>query len=166
MTDTHGPADVPGAPLEELERSTAARRVAELAAHSQLLMSHYEYRVALPVPDAWRPEGRPDLGEPQGWVAGVLPESKYQGFRHDRLIGSLHPGHRAKWTTHELLHGLVGFAWRPGASTLFHALAARMAEVLPVALWYFFDEAHLKRCPILSTSPRTIIPSAIDPHAP
>src|SRR5690606_27464471 len=30
---------------------------------------------------------------------------------------------------------------------LFHALAAWLAELLPVALWYFFDEADLARCP-------------------
>jgi hypothetical protein len=109
-------------------------------------MAHYEYRVPLTLPSWWCPEGRPDLGEPPTWAGGVLPESKYQGFRHDRLVGSFHPSHRAKWTAHELCHSLVGFAWRPGASALFHALAARLAEALPVALWYFFDEADGPRC--------------------
>ncbi|MEQ1505546.1 MAG: hypothetical protein ABMB14_25155, partial [Myxococcota bacterium] len=62
-------------------------------------------------------------------------------------IGSFHPGHRAKWTAHELCHGLVGFAWRPGASPLFHATAARLAELVPVVTWYFLDEVGLRRCP-------------------
>ena len=47
----------------------------------------------------------------------------------------------------ELCHGLVGFAWWPGQSQLALATASRMAELLPVALWYFFDEAFLARCP-------------------
>ena len=40
----------------------------------------------------------------------------------------------------------MGFAWQPRASRLFHATAARLAEALPVALWYFFDEDGLRRC--------------------
>ena len=134
-------------PVAELTRSTAARRVAELASESELVVSCFEHRVRLPLPERWCPDDRPDLGEPPGWEAGVLPEAKYQSFCHDRRVASFHPGHRAKWMTHELCHGLVGFAWRPDASILFHALAARLAEVLPVALWYFFDEIDLLRCP-------------------
>ena len=146
MSESEPIWNVLGAPNHELMRSTAAQRVGELAARSNLFMAHYEHRVAMPLPEWWCPVGRPDLGEPLPWSSGVLPESKYQGFRHDRLIGSFHPSHRAKWTAHELCHGLVGFAWRPNASMLFHALAARLAEALPVALWYFFDEADGPRC--------------------
>jgi hypothetical protein len=79
--------------------------------------------------------------------AGCCPSRKYQTFRHDLLIASFHPSHRPQWTAHELCHALVGFAYRPGASTLFHVLAAWLAELIPVALWYFFDEADLRRCP-------------------
>lgn len=138
------------APEHELTRSPAALRVAELAARAGLFLFDYERRVQLELPEAWLPIGRPDLGvtgRPPTWERGVLGESKYLAFRHDLLLGSLHPGHRAKWTAHELCHGLVGFCWRPDASMLFHALAARAAEALPVALWYFFDEAGLSRCP-------------------
>ncbi len=139
---------IPGAPDHELVQTSAARRIAELAARSGPLgMAHFEHRVQLETPAAWLPEGRPDLGEPSGWVAGQKPERKFQSFRHDLIIGSFHPGHRAKWTAHELCHALVGFAWAPGAPPLFHALAARLAEVLPVALYYFFDEIDLARCP-------------------
>lgn len=146
MTDMTA-GDVPGAPAHELARSPAAGRVGALAAAAGLGMAHFEHRHHLPLPEDWTPPGRPELGDPPAWSSGSLPESKYQSFRHDLLLGSFHPGHRAKWTGHELLHGLVGFAWRPGASRLFLALAARLAEVLPVALWYFFDEVDLRRCP-------------------
>lgn len=141
------PIDIAGAPEHELLRSPAAEVVGHLATRSGLFMSHFEQRVELALPEHWLPEGRPDLGEPPRWQGGALPESKYQAFRHDRLCGSFHPGHRAKWTAHELCHGLVGFAWRPDATPFFQALAARLAEALPVALWYFFDEAWLRRCP-------------------
>ncbi|QTD49582.1 hypothetical protein [Sulfidibacter corallicola] len=138
---------IAGAADHELRRSPAAAAVGRLAAASGLFLSHFEYRVAMPAPEHWLPADRPDLGSVRDWQAGVLPESKYQGFRNDVMIGSFHPGHRAKWTAHELCHGLVGFAWRPGASNLFHATAARLSELLPVALFYFFDEAGLRRCP-------------------
>jgi hypothetical protein len=62
------------------------------------------------------------------------------------MVGSFHPGHRSQWAAHELCHRLVGFAWRPGAAPLFHVLAARLSELLPTAVWYFFEEAHLRRC--------------------
>ena len=145
MADS-APLCIPGAPAADLDRSPAARAVGELAAASELALFHFEHRLRLPLPDEWAPEDRPDLTEPPTWVAGRLPESKYQSFRHDLLLGSFHPGHRAKWTAHELCHGLVGFAWRADGTRLFHALAARLAEVVPVALWYFFDEAGLRRC--------------------
>lgn len=138
--------DVLQAPSYELARSPAAAVVGRLAEASGLLMSHFEHRTHLELPEQWLPADRPDLGALPQWTAGVLPEPKYQSFRHDQLIGSFHPGHRAKWTAHELCHGLLGFAWKPGAGLLFHALAARLAEALPVALWYFFDEVDLQRC--------------------
>jgi hypothetical protein len=137
--------DIPGAPDAELRRSPAAAAVGRMAAASGLLLSHFEHRVHLPLPPSWT--AGPAEGEARGWQRGVLPESKYDHFRHDNAIGSFHPGHRAQWTAHELCHRLVGFAWRPGAPPFFQALAARLAEALPVALWYFFDEIGLRRCP-------------------
>ena len=134
-------------PRGELIRSEAAAAVGVMAEQSGLFMAHFEHRREFALPEAWLPAGRPDLGHRPDWTYGVLPEAKYQGFRHDRLIGSFHPGHRAKWTAHELCHGLIGFAWKPDASPLFHALAARLAEAVPVALWYFLDEYGLNRCP-------------------
>lgn len=138
------------APLPDLARSPVATRIARLAQARGLFLFDYEARLQLELPEHWLPVARPDLdvsGEPPTWHRGLLAESKYLSFRHDVLIGSLHAGHRAKWTAHELCHGLVGFAWRPDASALFMALAARLAEVLPVAVWYFLDESGLTRCP-------------------
>lgn len=139
-------AEIYGAPSVDLERSPAARVIAHLAAESGLSMAHYEHRFALEVPEAWLPQDRPDLGAVGGWAQGVMPEHKYAHFRNDIMIGSFNPGHRGKWTTHELCHALVGFAWKPDASLLFLSQAARLAELLPVALFYFFDEAGLNRC--------------------
>jgi len=134
---------VPGAPAAELARSPAAAQIGGWAAASGLRLAHFEHRVHLPTPEFWLPEDRPDLAAPGGHLA----EHKYGQHRNDGLVGSFNPGHRAKWTAHELCHGLAGFAWRPGAPTLFHALSARLSEVVPVALWYFFDEIGLRRCP-------------------
>ncbi len=142
-----GPEGWPfGAPPRDLARSPVAARVGRLAARAGLGLYHWEHRHHLPLPEDWVPEHAPDLADPPAWGGGVLPERKYQSFRHDQAIGSFHPGMRAKWTAHELCHALVGFAWRPGAPPLFHATAGRLAELLPVALWYFLDEAHLRRC--------------------
>ena len=138
---------IPGAPTHELLRSPAAHRVSVLAEQSGLRLSHFETRLDLEWPEEWEPHNRPDLGQPQSWKGGVLPETKYRSFAHDRIIGSFHPSHRAKWTAHELCHGLVGFSWAPDFTRFHHALAARVSEVLPVALYYFFDEAGLQRCP-------------------
>lgn len=138
------------APLPDLTRSPVAARIARLANARGLFLFDYEARLQLELPEHWLPVARPDLdvsGAPPTWHRGLLAESKYLSFRHDVLLGSLHAGHRAKWTAHELCHGLVGFAWRPDASALFMALAARLAEVLPVAVWYFLDESGLTRCP-------------------
>ena len=38
-------------------------------------------------PAAFAVEGRPDLGEVQGWVDGVLPETKFRHFRLDLRLG-------------------------------------------------------------------------------
>ncbi len=137
-------ASLAGAPTQEHLRSRAALQVAELARRSHLFFAHYEHRAQLPMPRAWQ---RPGADEPPArFVGGILAEPKYQAFRHDLLVASFHPNHRAQWTAHELCHALVGFAYKPGVSSLFHVLAAWLAELLPVALWYFFDEADLARC--------------------
>lgn len=136
-----------GCPPRELTRSSAASNVGHLAAKAGLGLFHTEWRHHLPLPEDWVPEHDPGLADPPEWGGGVLPERKYQAFRHDQALGGYHPGMRAKWAAHELCHGLVGFAWRPDASPLFIATAGRLSELVPVVLWYFLDEAHLVRCP-------------------
>lgn len=135
------------APDHELARSPAAARIGRLAAQSHLFLTHFEYRHHLTPPDHWAPPDRPDLFTRPHWHAGHLVEPKYGPFRHDSPLGSFHPGHRAKWTAHELCHRLVGYAWRPDAPPLWHALSARLAELLPVIVYYHLDEAGLRRCP-------------------
>lgn len=136
-----------GVPARDLARSPAAAQIARLAEAEGLFLFHYEHRIALDLPEAWLAPGQEEHAEPPPWTGGVLPERKYQSFRHDQALGSMHPGHRGKWSTHELCHGLVGTAWAPDASPFFLATAGRLAELLPVALYYFFDEALLRRCP-------------------
>jgi hypothetical protein len=134
-------------PSRDLTRSPAARRVARMASREGLFLFHYEHRSVGDLPEDWVPAEQPELALAPEWAAGVLPEPKYQSFRHDLPIGGFNPGHRGKWTTHELCHGLVGYGWWPAQSPLALATASRLAELLPVALWYFFDEAMLGRCP-------------------
>ena len=131
----------------ELKRSTCGAKVAELARASQLFFSHFEHRYHMPLPDAWCPPGHEGLSARPHWSAGHLVEHKYSHFRYDNPIASYHPSHDEKWATHELCHALVGFAWQPNASPLFHSISARLSELLPVALWYFFDEIDIRRCP-------------------
>lgn len=134
-------------PRREASVTEAGARVFALAEAAGVFFSHFEYAVPAPGPASWAPTGRPDLGEILTWRGGVLPETKFRHFRLDRPVASYHPGQRSKWTTHELCHQLVGFAWWPGMSRLEIACMARVAEALPVALWYFFDESARPRCP-------------------
>lgn len=136
------------APNEELNRSPAAQVIGAQAAKSELFLTHFEHRHHIEPPSYWLPQDRPDLDGSLRWQRGALKEHKFLHFRYDQPLGSFHPGHRAKWTSHELCHGLVGFAWDPRMTPLSHVLVARLAELLPVALWYFFDEIQLRRCPL------------------
>jgi hypothetical protein len=137
------PPAVDGIPAPDLARSPAAATVAALAHARRVPVAHDEHRCHRPLPSAWGGAGD-DLPT---WDDGVLAEPKYGRFRHDLLVASFHPGHRAKWSAHALCHALVGFAWAPGATPLFHATAARLAELVPTVLWYFLDEIGLRRCP-------------------
>jgi hypothetical protein len=142
------PYHITNAPDFELWRSPAAQMIGDLAQKSSLFLTHFEYRNHLSIPLHWMPDHRPDLDGEVRWKNGQLKEHKYLHFRYDQCLGSFHPGHRAKWTAHELCHTLVGFAWNPTMTPLMHSLVARTAELLPVALWYFFDEVQLRRCEI------------------
>jgi len=139
---------ITNAPDVELNRSPAAHVIGAHAQASSLFLTHFEHRHHLPAPSYWLPQDRPDLDGEVRWQRGALKEHKFLHFRYDQPLGSFHPGHRAKWTAHELCHGLVGFAWNPQMTPFSHVLVARLAELLPVALWYFFDELQLRRCPL------------------
>ena len=130
-------------PDEELTRSPASQLVGQLALDSDLFLTHFEYRHHLTWPSYWVSDECSDLMKPLVWQRGILKEEQYSHFRHDQPLGSFNPNHVAKWTAHELCHGLVGFAWSPYMTTFAHSLSARLSELLPIALWYFFDEAQL-----------------------
>ena len=139
------PGTMPAIAAEAGATELGARAWA-LAVDAGIPLAHFEHRFNVEPPAAFAVEGRPDLGEVQGWVDGVLPETKFRHFRLDRMVMSFHPGQRAKWTAHEAIHRLVGWAWWPGISRLELATVARVAEALPVAAWYAFDEEGRRRC--------------------
>ena len=49
-----------------------------------------EHRRRIVLPSEW--EAHPGDGVIGDWVGGLLPEPKYQAFRHDLLVASFHPG--------------------------------------------------------------------------
>jgi len=138
-----------GAPARDYQRSPAAARVGRFASESGLRLFHYEYREQFDLLPTWLPEGvSDDFALSPEWERGVLAERKYQSFRHDQMLGGFNPGHRGKWTSHELCHGLVGFGYRADPPPMFLATAGRLAELVPVVLWYFLDEIGLQRCAV------------------
>lgn len=133
-------------PELDLNRSSIAKHIGKLAEMNGLFLSHYEYRQQFDAPDIWKNSNRLDLEFDVGWENGSLKEFKYQSFRNDIRIGSFNPAHQNKWTSHELCHGLVGFAWNKNWQFFDHAIAARLSELLPVVVYYFYDEADCQRC--------------------
>ena len=135
--------EIENCPELDIYRSPIAQSIAELAQKNNFFLSHYEYRYQLPVPAEWE---NVVWKEKPIWEGGYLRESKYQSFRNDLRIGSFHPGHQSKWSTHELCHSICGFAWNNTFSFLDHCLAARLSELIPVIVFYFLDEINLNRC--------------------
>lgn len=133
-------------PSSDLNRSSIAKLIGQIAQKNELFLSHYEYRYQFETPEIWKNPTRQDLEFHMQWVNGALSEYKYQSFRNDIRIGSFHPGHQSKWTTHELCHGIVGFAWNPEWNLFQHAISARLSELLPVVVFYFLDEMDTLRC--------------------
>lgn len=126
----------------DFKRSPAASWVFTLAQKKGHGFFQYESRKQLEEAPVW------EAGEemPYAWESGFMFEDKYSGFRTDLLIASFQPAHSSKWTAHELLHNLLGFSWVEGQDVFYHALASRLSEALPVALFYFFDEVGGRRC--------------------
>jgi hypothetical protein len=133
-------------PEYELNRSFVAKRIGELAEENHLFLFNYESRVQLEANPAWLEHDQGGASTLPQWNAGVLSEAKYAAFKSDCRIGSFHQGQQAKWTAHELCHALLGFSWQENASLYFHATAARIAELLPVVVFYYYDEVGLQRC--------------------
>lgn len=135
-----------GADPKDYNRSRVAKRIFHLARENNLQFAHYEYRWPIPLPDSWNSEKDHHAQGEVHWHQGVLSELKYQSFRHDSAVCNFHPGQSSKWGAHELCHKLVGFVFKPQADILFHTLAAWAAEVLPVTVYYFWDEIDCFRC--------------------
>lgn len=135
-------SDISILPKLDFKRSYAAMRLEELAKANRASCFHFEGRLQLEQPDAWLGE-EPSVYQ---WSKGFLAEGKYSAFQSDHLMASFQPAHDGKWTTHEIMHNLLGFSWRPEASVFYNSLASRISESLPVALYYFFDEVGLQRC--------------------
>jgi hypothetical protein len=135
-----------GADPRDYHRSSVAKRIFHLAKENNLVFAHYEYRWPIPLPQSWMSEKDQYAQGEVHWNQGVLSELKYQSFRHDSAVCNFHPGQSSKWGAHELCHKLVGFAFKPDADILFHTLAAWAAEVLPVTVYYFWDEIDSFKC--------------------
>lgn len=109
---------------------------------------HHELRGRVPMPEALRPEVDVwDGGTVPQWTDGVFVEPKYFSFRQDAPFAAYNTVHRRKWRPHELLHGAVGFFWRPDATRFETYVGSRLNELLPVVHWYGLDEVFRPRCP-------------------
>ena len=115
-------------PPHEIQRSMAASAVGGLA-DAAVPGSFISNTVWLSRRRALAPARSRGSGRAPAWSSGVLPEPKYQAFRHDLLTGAIRPSR--EWTAHELCHGLIGFAWRPDATPFFMAIAARWRRPCP-----------------------------------
>jgi hypothetical protein len=129
-------------PEKDKSRSSRAKAVVDFAQRKDLGVFHFEMRNQLEEPEAWDT----GLADDYRWNKGYLHEGKYSAFKTDCLLASFQPGHRSQWSSHELLHNIVGFSWAENASLFYHALSSRLSELLPVALFYFFDEIDSKKC--------------------
>lgn len=145
-----------GCPPMELLGSLAAARAGLLAARIGRSFTHHELRVRLPMPEELQPEVAVwQGGTGPTWSDGVLAEPKYFSFFQDDPHSPFNPNHRAKWRSHELLHGVVGWFWHPEMTRFEATLGARLGELLPVLHWYGLDDIGRRRCPRHSqASPR------------
>jgi vacuolar-type H+-ATPase subunit H len=126
----------------DVNRSKFSSYIYQQATKNDFFLYHFEYRYLLDLPEEWKNNGDQEAY----WANGILKEDKYQHFRNDSRIGSFNPTHSSKWTSHELTHLLSGFAWNPNFTYFEMAIAARLAELIPVIVFYYWDEAFTKRC--------------------
>lgn len=138
-----------GGPTLDMLVTPFSARAALLGASTGLAFYHHELRGRLPMPPDLEPEVAVwGEGTVPVWRNGVLEEPKYFSFFEDAPLFAYNPNHRRKWRPHEMLHAAQRFFWSP-AMTRFEAyLGARINELLPVVLWYGFDEIFRPRCDI------------------
>jgi len=137
-----------GAPPEDFLTTLLSARIGLMAAGHGMRMVHHELRRRVPFPEELGPEIPVWDGQSVPlWREGVLDSPKYFSFFLDAPFPAYNPNYRRKWRPHEMLHGLVGFFWRPDMTRFEAYLGARLAELLPVAFWYGDDEIFRERCP-------------------
>ncbi len=124
----------------------SARATLMAAARGRAFYAH-ELRGRIPMAPQLEPEVEVwEEGTVPVWKDGVYVEPKYFSFRQDAPFAAFNPVHRRKWRPHELLHGAVGFFWRPDATRFETYVGARLNELLPVVHWYGLDEIYRPRC--------------------
>ncbi len=136
-----------GAPALDFTVTPMSLRAGLIAARDGRALFHHELRTRIPMPKSAEPEIEIwDGGTTPHWIDGVLTEPKYFSFFQDAPFASYNPNYRRKWRAHEMLHGAIGFFWRPDMTRFEFYLGARLNELLPVVHWYGFDEAFRPRC--------------------
>ena len=136
-----------GCPAVDLLATPAAARAGLLAARIGRAFTHHELRVRLPMPVELAPEVAVWAGGTvPTWQDGVLAEPKYFSFFQDDPHSPFNPNHRAKWRSHELLHGVAGWCWHPGLTRFELYLGGRLAELVPIIHWYGLDELFRPHC--------------------
>jgi hypothetical protein len=136
-----------GAPVLDMVVTPMSARAAVLGMREGKAFYHHELRRRIAMPPELEPGIQVwDGGTVPAWHEGILEEPKYFSFFQDAPLASYNPNHRRKWRAHELLHGAVGFFWRPDLTRFEGYLSARLNELLPVVHWYGFDEMFRPRC--------------------
>jgi len=136
-----------GVPASDLAVTPLGLRAGLLGAKAGTAFYHHELRIRLPMPKALEPEMEVwDEGTVPFWKEGVLGEPKYFSFFQDSPLIAFNPNHRRKWPAHELLHGAVGFFWRPDMTRFEAYIGSRLNELLPVIHWHGFDDIFRGQC--------------------
>lgn len=136
-----------GVPPQDCLGTVFSARATLMAAARGRAFYYHELRGRIPMPPQMHPEVEVwEEGTVPVWKDGVLMEPKYFSFRQDAPFAAFNPVHRRKWRPHELLHGAVGFFWKPDATRFETYVGARLNELLPVVHWYGLDEIFRPRC--------------------